>query len=71
MGGTDPGDVLPQVQYARCALQDYSVALSGLFCPRSGYPLLLVGEVEGWRRVRQAADPEAVDDALNRGLARP
>ena len=47
MGGTDPGDVLPQVQYARCALQDYSVALSGLFCPRSGYPLLLIGEVEG------------------------
>ncbi len=44
MGGTDPGDALPQVQYTRCALQDYSVAFGGLFCPRSGYPLLLVGK---------------------------
>jgi len=46
MGGTDPGDALPQVQYTRCALQDYSVAFGGLFCPRSGYSLLQVGEIE-------------------------
>jgi hypothetical protein len=66
MGGTNPGNELSQVQYARCALQDYSVALSGLSCPRIGYPLLLVGEVEDWRRAHRGADSEAVDDCVTR-----